>query len=191
MFPLYLKDLAQSWFATLDPSRRRTWEDLAREFIRQFSFNTLINVTRRELEALRQGRTETATAFISRWREKMLHMMDRPSEADQIRMLRRALQPHYSGPVASSPATTLEAFLTSLYGVEEAIAAGVLPGPPPLDTSTPDSRVRRGQSSHKQVEVGVVESSGLTPSTDKYSSSPTGYQGHSRIQYRARGQTSY
>ncbi|WP_368859555.1 hypothetical protein [Heyndrickxia coagulans] len=62
----------------MDPSRRWTWEDLAQEFIRQFSFSTLIDVTRRELEALRQGRNETATTFISRWREKILHMMDRP-----------------------------------------------------------------------------------------------------------------
>ena len=40
LFPLSLSSVAQSWFATLDSSRRRTWEDLAQEFIRQFSFST-------------------------------------------------------------------------------------------------------------------------------------------------------
>ncbi|KAL6310816.1 hypothetical protein AAG906_017552 [Vitis piasezkii] len=49
---------AQRWFASLDPSRRRTWADLGQEFIRQYSFNTVVDVSRRELEALRQGPDE-------------------------------------------------------------------------------------------------------------------------------------
>ena len=51
--PLSLSSVTQSWFSTLDTSRRQTWEDLAHEFIRQFSFCTVIDVTRRELEAMR------------------------------------------------------------------------------------------------------------------------------------------
>ena len=34
LFPLSLSSVAPSWFATFDASRRRTWEDLAHEFIR-------------------------------------------------------------------------------------------------------------------------------------------------------------
>ena len=51
-------------FFSLDASRRRTSDDLAQEFLRQFAFNTVINVSRRELE-------ELVTFFISRWREKI------------------------------------------------------------------------------------------------------------------------
>ncbi|RVW60291.1 hypothetical protein CK203_084075 [Vitis vinifera] len=51
---------AQRWFASLESSRRRTWDDLAREFLRQFSFNTVVDVLRRELEALRQRSDEIA-----------------------------------------------------------------------------------------------------------------------------------
>ena len=65
LFLLSLSSVAQSWFATLDASRRQTWEDLAHEFLRQFSFSTAIDVTRRVLEAMRQGAHETATSFIS------------------------------------------------------------------------------------------------------------------------------
>ncbi|KAL6312290.1 hypothetical protein AAG906_017133 [Vitis piasezkii] len=32
----------------------RTWDDLTQEFLRQFAFNTIIDISRRELEALRQ-----------------------------------------------------------------------------------------------------------------------------------------
>ena len=71
LFPLSLSGAAQRWFASLDPSRRRTWADLGQEFIRQYSFNTIVDVSRRELEALRQGPDESVTSFISRWREKI------------------------------------------------------------------------------------------------------------------------
>ena len=82
LFPLSLSSVAQSWFATLDAWRRRTWEDLAHEFIQQFSFITIINVARRELEAMRQGAHEIATSFISRWREKVIQMIDCPSKRE-------------------------------------------------------------------------------------------------------------
>ena len=65
LFPLSLSGAAQRWFASLDPSRRRTWADLGQEFIRQYSFNTVVDVSRRELEALRQRPDESVTSFIS------------------------------------------------------------------------------------------------------------------------------
>ena len=83
LFPLSLSSVAQSWFVTLDASRRWTWEDFSHEFIRQFSFNTVIDVTRRELEAMRQGAHEIATSFISRWREKVIQMIDCPLERER------------------------------------------------------------------------------------------------------------
>ena len=45
LFPLLLSGVAQRWFASLDPSRSRTWADLGQEFIRQYSFNTVVDVS--------------------------------------------------------------------------------------------------------------------------------------------------
>ena len=59
LFPMSLSGAAQRWFASLDPSRRRTWADLGQEFIRQYSFNTIVDVSRRELEALKQRPDES------------------------------------------------------------------------------------------------------------------------------------
>ncbi|WJZ82937.1 hypothetical protein VitviT2T_002658 [Vitis vinifera] len=53
LFPLFLSGAAQRWFASLESSRCRTWDDLAQEFLQQFSFNTVVDIFRRELEALR------------------------------------------------------------------------------------------------------------------------------------------
>ena len=53
LFPMSLNGAAQRWFASLDVSRRRTWDDLAQDFLRQFAFNTVIDISMRELETLR------------------------------------------------------------------------------------------------------------------------------------------
>ena len=65
LFPMSLSGVAQRWFTSLEVSRRRTWDDLTQEFLRQFAFNTVIDVSRRELEALRQRPEESVTSFIS------------------------------------------------------------------------------------------------------------------------------
>ncbi|RVW84660.1 Retrovirus-related Pol polyprotein from transposon opus [Vitis vinifera] len=84
LFPMSLSGVMQHWFASLDTSCHRTWDDLSQEFLRQIAFNIVIDVSRRELEALRQGLKETMTSFISRWREKIAQIVDRPSKMDQI-----------------------------------------------------------------------------------------------------------
>ena len=70
-FPMSLSSVAQCWFASLNVSRHKTWDDLAQEFLRQFAFNTVIGISMRELEALRQRPEESVTSFISRWSEKI------------------------------------------------------------------------------------------------------------------------
>ncbi|RVW20446.1 hypothetical protein CK203_111654 [Vitis vinifera] len=102
LFPLSLSGAAQRWFASLESSRRRTWDDLAQEFLRQFSFNTVVDVSRRELEALRQRTEESVSSFISRWRGKIAEIVDRPSERDQIQMVLRSLQPRIARHVVGS-----------------------------------------------------------------------------------------
>ncbi|RVX11222.1 hypothetical protein CK203_019783 [Vitis vinifera] len=99
LFPMSLSGAAQRWFASLEVSCRRTWDDLAQEFLRQFAFNTVIDVSRRELEALRQRPEESVTSFISRWREKISQIIDRSSEKDQIR--KEAFRRQRSGDVGA------------------------------------------------------------------------------------------
>ena len=96
LFPMFLSGAAQRWFASLDVSCRRPWDDLVQEFLRQFAFNTVIDVSRRELEALRQRPEESVTSFISRWREKISQIIDCPSKKDQISMIMRSLQPRFA-----------------------------------------------------------------------------------------------
>ena len=105
IFPMSLSGTAQRWFASLDVSCHRTWDDLAQEFLRQFSFNTVIDVSRKELEALRQRPEESVTSFISSWREKISQIIDRPLEKDQISMIMRSLQPRFARHLMGFPHT--------------------------------------------------------------------------------------
>ena len=91
LFPLSLSGAAQRWFASLHPLRRKTWFGLGQVLIRQYCFNTVVDVSRRELEALRQRPDESVTSFISLWREKIAHIIDRPSKHDQISMIMLSL----------------------------------------------------------------------------------------------------
>ena len=72
LFSLSLSGVVHHWFATLDLSQCRTWNDLAQEFVIQYSFNTVMDVSWRELEALIQRLDDSVTSFISHWREKIL-----------------------------------------------------------------------------------------------------------------------
>ncbi|XP_034707011.1 uncharacterized protein LOC117930461 [Vitis riparia] len=122
LFPMSLGGAAQRWFASLDVSRRRTWDDLAQEFLRQYAFNTVIDVSRRELEALRQRSDESVSSFISRWRGKIAEIVDRPSERDQIQMVLRSLQPRIARHVVGVPFTDFGSLALALYDVEDGIS---------------------------------------------------------------------
>ena len=82
-----------------------TWDDLAQEFLRQFAFNTIIDVSMRELEVLRQRSEESVTSFISHWREKISHIIDLPLEKEQISMIMRSLQPKFARHLMGFPHT--------------------------------------------------------------------------------------
>ena len=151
LFPLSLSGAAQRWFASLDPSRRRTWANLGQEFIKQYSFNTVVDVSRRELEALRQRSDESVTSFISRWREKIAQIIDRPSERDQISMIMRSLQPHFARHLMGFPQTDFGSLVHALYGIEEGISRGLW-----ADSSPSDLKGKKPGSGPRPSDVGAI-----------------------------------
>ena len=127
LFPLSLSGVTQRWYASLDSSHHKTWEDLAQEFILQFTFNTVIDVSRRELDALRHGYDESVASFISRWREKIVQVIDRPTEREQIRMVVRRLQPKISRHVIGVPFTDFGSLVMVLFSVKDGLARVLSP----------------------------------------------------------------
>ena len=151
LFPPSLSGAPQRWFATLDPSRRRTWADLGQKFIRQYSFNTVVDVSRRELESLRQRPDDSVTSFISRWREKIAQIIDRPSERDQISMIMRSLRPRFARHLMIFPQTDFGSLVQALYGIEEGISRGLW-----ANSSLSDSKGKKPGSGPRPSNVGAI-----------------------------------
>ena len=158
LFPLSLSGAAQRWFASLEASRRRTWDDLAQEFLRQFSFNTVVDVSRRELEALRQRAEESVSSFISRWRGKIAEIIDRPSERDQIQMVLRSLQPRIARHVVGAPFTDFGSLVMALYDVEDGISRGLW-----TDSSPSDVKGKKPFVGQRSTDVSTISSSSQRP----------------------------
>ena len=56
-------------------------------FVDQFIFNTVIDVTLRDLETTKQGVGETFSKYMTRWKGKASRMVNRPNEKDQFNMI--------------------------------------------------------------------------------------------------------
>ena len=151
LFPLSLSGAAQRWFASLDPSRGKTWADLGQEFISQYSFNTVVDVSRRELGVLKQRPDESVTSFISRWREKIAQIIDKPLERDQISMIMRSLQPRFARHLMGFPQTDFGSLVQALYGIEEGISRGLW-----ANSSPSDSKGKKPGSGPRPSDVGAI-----------------------------------
>ena len=143
-----------------------------------------MNVFRRELEALRQRPDESVTSFISRWREKIAQIIDRPSERDQISMIMHSLQlqPRFARHLMGFPHTDFASLVQDLYGIEEGISRGFR-----SDSSPSDSKGKKPGSGPRPSDVGAI---GMTrhrsprhlPFQRQFSDTP--YQMIQRDQYR-------
>ena len=121
LFPMSLSRAAQR-FASVEPSRLRTWEDVAHEFLTQFAFSVDIDVSRRNLEATRQRPDEFIYSFVSRWRANVAGMIDRPKEHDQIDMVLWNLQSRFARRLVGIPFQDLKSLVHTAFSVKEVIA---------------------------------------------------------------------
>ena len=65
-FPLSLTGGASRWYYSRDPSKTKVWNKLVELFVDQFIFNTMIDVTLRDLETTKQGVGETFSEYMTR-----------------------------------------------------------------------------------------------------------------------------
>ena len=70
MFQNTLTGAALRWFLNLDDARVRSWEDICREFHKQYKYNIEADLTMRDLETTKQGPKESFSTFITKWRDK-------------------------------------------------------------------------------------------------------------------------
>ena len=70
---------ASRWYYNFDPSKTKVWNELVDLFVDQFIFNTVIDVTLRDLETTKQGFNETFSEYMMRWKNKVSKRANRPN----------------------------------------------------------------------------------------------------------------
>ena len=65
-FPPSLTRDASRWYYSLDPSKTKVLNELVELLVDQFIFNTMIDVTLRDLETIKQGLGETFFEYMTR-----------------------------------------------------------------------------------------------------------------------------
>lgn len=118
-----------------------------------------MDVPRREIEALRQRSEESVSSFISRWRGKIVEIIDRPSERDQIQIVLRSLQLRIDRHVVEVPFTNFGSLILALYDVEDGISRGLW-----MDSSPSDVKGKKPFGRQRSVDVSAISSTSRRPS---------------------------
>ncbi|KAJ9173793.1 hypothetical protein P3X46_016897 [Hevea brasiliensis] len=113
--------VASSWYHGLEATVRKDWEELVRRFVQQYSYNTALDVTLRDLETTRQKPNETFSEYLLRWRKKAMKMTNRPAEKDQVRLVVKSLQPSYYEKLCYYPLATFEQLYDAGVLVEDVL----------------------------------------------------------------------
>ena len=65
-----LTGVALKWFLNLDDARAKSWEDICCKFHNQYKYNIEVDITRRDLETMKQEPKKSFSTFIIKWRSK-------------------------------------------------------------------------------------------------------------------------
>ena len=85
----------REWFFDLEDEIKNDWMLLTQKFIKQYEYNTQLDVMRRDLETMRQKSCESFYDYIARWRGKATLMRDRSPKDEQIEMVIKRAFPHF------------------------------------------------------------------------------------------------
>ena len=124
-FPLSLMGGASRWYYSLDPNKTKVWNERVELLVDQFIFNTMIDVTLRDLKTTKQG-VETFFEYMTRWKGKTFRMVNRPNEKDQINMIIKNLLPAYNSRLLSSPISSFGELCDCGTRIEDSINNGQL-----------------------------------------------------------------
>ena len=114
------------WYYSFDPSKTKVWNEPVELFVDQFIFNTMIDVTLRDLETTKQGVGETFSEYMTRWKTKASRMVNKPNEKDQINMIIKNLLPVYNCGLLSSPISSFGELCDCGTRIEDALNNGQL-----------------------------------------------------------------
>ena len=94
LFVLSLEGMAVNWYHGLEKSVRANWKELCSIFLKQYEYNTKLEVSIRDLELTKQRSNEFFLNFLTRFKNKAGLMKNKLAEKDQVRMVVRNVSPN-------------------------------------------------------------------------------------------------
>ena len=94
LFMLSLEGMAVNWYHGLEKSIRADWKELCSTFLKQYEYNTKLEVSIRDLELTKQKSNESFSDFLTRFMNKAGLMKNKLAEKDQVRMVVHNVSPN-------------------------------------------------------------------------------------------------
>ena len=94
LFVLSLEGMAVNWYHGLEKLIRADWKELCSTFLKQYDYNTKLEVSIRDLELTKQKSNESFSDFLTRFMNKAVLMKNKLAEKDQVRMVVRNVTPN-------------------------------------------------------------------------------------------------
>ena len=83
LFVLSLEGMAVNWYHGLEKSIRADWKELCSTFLKQYEYNTKLEVSIRDLELTKQRSNESFSDFLIRFMNKVGLMKNKIAEKDK------------------------------------------------------------------------------------------------------------
>ena len=170
-FPFSLTGSASKWYYTLDIGKVKGWTELVNAFLTQFSFNTMVDITLRDLETTKQRGGETFSEYLVRWREKASRMINFLGEKDQVNIMMKGLLPIYFNRMLSGPIMNFEQLCNCGTRIEDAMENGKIEKSEGRTTSKKIYGQTNKTTSQSNVSV-VYQAPTPTPYPYQYSNPP-------------------
>ncbi|XP_070005000.1 uncharacterized protein [Nicotiana sylvestris] len=90
-----LVGIASEWYMDQDMSRWYIWDDLARDFVRQFQYNVDIAPDRNSLTNLKKKPSENFREYAVKWREQASRVKPPMDEIEMVTVFLQAQEPDY------------------------------------------------------------------------------------------------
>ena len=94
LFVLSLEGMAVNWYYGLEKSVRADWREMCAAFLKQYEYNTKLEVSIRDLELTKQKYNESFFDFLTRFMNKAGLIKNKLAEKDQVRMIVRNVSPN-------------------------------------------------------------------------------------------------
>ncbi|XP_070015260.1 uncharacterized protein [Nicotiana sylvestris] len=90
-----LAGIASGWYMDQDISRWHIWDDLARDFVRQFQYNIDIAPDRNSLTNLKKKSSESFREYAVKWREQASRVKPPMDEVEMVTVFLQAQEANY------------------------------------------------------------------------------------------------